>query len=57
MIAGTNNPTPTVTLSDGQEVTLCVQDLIDGAKLGLKTLEEVGRIKLKHGRLKIKDLL
>lgn len=57
VIAGTNDPTPTVTLSDGQEVTLCVQDLIDGAKLGLKTLEEVGRIKLKHGRLKIKDLL
>lgn len=56
-IVGFNNPEPTFTFSNGQEVKLNVQDLIDGAKLGLTTVEEVGSVKLKHGSLKIKDLL
>lgn len=56
-IVGVDNPTPTFTLSNGQEVELSVDDLIDGAKLGLTTIEEVGSVKLKHGSLKIKDLL
>lgn len=56
-ICAVKNPKPRFTLSDGQEVELSVQDLIDGAKLGLTTVEEVGSVKLKHGSLKIKDLL
>ena len=57
MIVGIDDPTPTFTLSDGREVKLSVKDLIDGAKLGLTTVEEVGSVKLKHGSLEIKDLL
>ena len=57
VIVGVDDPTPTFTLSDGQDVELSVQELIDGARLGLTTIEEVGRFKLKHGSLKIKDLL
>lgn len=57
VIVGVDDPTPTFTLSDGQDVELSIQELIDGARLGLTTIEEVGRFKLKHGSLKIKDLL
>ncbi len=57
VIVGIDDPTPTFTLSDGREVKLSVKDLIDGAKLGLTTVEEVGSVKLKHGSLEIKDLL
>ena len=56
-IVEVGNPEPTFTLSDGREVKLSVQDLIDGYKLGICTIEELGAFKLKHNSLKIEDLL
>ena len=56
-IVEVGNSEPTFTLSDGREVKLSVQDLIDGYKLGICTIEELGAFKLKHNSLKIEDLL
>ena len=56
-IVEVGNPTPTFILSNGNEVKLSVQDLIRGFRLGLNNIEEIGKLKLKHNSLKIKDLI
>lgn len=56
-IIGVKNPEPVFTLSDGRQVKLTVNDLLDGVKLGITTIEEIGRVKLKHGTLELSRLL
>ena len=45
------------TLSDGKKIELTVDDLIDGFRLGLQSPEETGCFLIKHGSLKIKDII
>ena len=57
VIVGISNENPEFTLSDGRKVKLTLNDLYIGDKLGLRTIDEIGALLLKHGGLKIKDLL
>ena len=56
-IIGVKNPEPVFTLSDGQQVKLTAQDLLFGAYLGMTTIEEIGKVILKHGTLNPNELL
>ncbi len=51
------NPYPEFTLSDGSKVTLDINDLFLSTFMKLETIEEVGKVKLKHGSIRVKDLL
>ena len=51
------NPKPVFTLSDGKQVELTAEDLSEGYRLNLFTIEEIGQTILKHGSLNPKNLL
>ena len=51
------NPEPVFTLSDGRQVKLTVNDLLDGANLGITSIDEIGKVILKHGTLEVSKLL
>ena len=56
-IIGVKNPEPVFTLSDGRQVKLTVNDLLDGANLGITSIDEIGKVILKHGTLEVSKLL
>jgi len=56
-IIGAKNPEPVFTLSDGRQVKLTVNDLLDGANLGITSIDEIGKVILKHGTLEVSKLL
>ena len=51
------NERPTIRLSGGETVELTAQDLLDGIALGLDTVDEVGNFLLKHGTLKLNEII